>query len=149
MELDSHSTLVLLPASPTPTHPPLPVPKHTVGQPHPSRMAPPTPSDFADEVMALGSVAGHRVLGLLGSGTYGCVLEAECVATHTRVALVSECVEANEGERGSSEVCFLIVLFPSPFPSHRKSSKPRSAPTATPATLPGPPWPPSTPPWPV
>lgn len=97
-------------------------------------MAPPTPSSFADDVMALGDVAGHRVLSLVGSGTYGCVLEAECVATHTRVALVSECVEVNEGEKGASEAVFLIVS-----PPRRKSSKPRSAPTATPATRPGPP----------
>ena len=77
-----------------------------MGHPHPALMAPPTPSSFADDVMALGDVAGHRVLSLVGSGTYGCVLDAECVATHTRVALVSECVEVNEGEKGASEAFF-------------------------------------------
>ena len=50
---------------------------------------PPTPSAFSDAWLDMPDVAGYRPLRLLGSGTYGCVLDAECKTKRARVALVS------------------------------------------------------------
>lgn len=150
----NHSDILfsITPRYHSPTFPPTRT--TTMGQNHANHMAPPTPSSFADGMLDLDTIAGHRVLSLLGSGTYGCVLEAECVATHTRVALV-RCLEGNEAGKGgvrgeelaqARSHCLVHPRTPlSPSHINRKSSKRRYAATATAATRRGSRWRPSTP----